>query len=125
MHVEATTLPALSIALDAAAARHEAIASNIAHANRAGHVPLRPRFDVEMNRASPGESTTRPAPRPSPFRLIVHDAPLPAGGSQSAGIHLDQEMAALSQNALHYQALLKGVNRYMALMASAVTEGKR
>ena len=124
MQVDATTLPALLIALDASSARHQAIATNIANANTTGYAPLRLRFDVAMNRASADASPDRPASRQSPFRLVIHGAGSPGDGLQGA-VRLDQEVAALSQNAIHYQALLKGVNRYMALMASAVSEGKR
>jgi flagellar basal-body rod protein FlgB len=35
------------------------------------------------------------------------------------------EMAALSENTLHHQALLKALNKHFALIGNAINEGKR
>ena len=40
-------------------------------------------------------------------------------------VQLDSEVAQMAQNAVHYQALLKGLSKHMGILASAVSEGKR
>jgi flagellar basal-body rod protein FlgB len=40
-------------------------------------------------------------------------------------VALDQEMAALSENTLHHQALLKALNKHFSLLGAAIAEGKR
>jgi flagellar basal body rod protein FlgB len=38
---------------------------------------------------------------------------------------LDVEVAGMAQNAAHYQALLKAVSKYQAILSAAVSDGKR
>jgi flagellar basal-body rod protein FlgB len=112
--IDAATLQAVSSALDAALLRQQVIAANIAHANTPGYVAQRVSFASLLE----GQATEVTGP------VGVFEPALDARG-QPMSVHLDQEVAAMAQNALHYQALLKGVSRHLSLLAAAVNDGKR
>jgi flagellar basal-body rod protein FlgB len=119
--IEAMTVPSLSAALDAAVLRQQAIATNIANANTPGYTPVRLRFDAAWADAERADGGRGGAPA-----LTLKPVALHAGGAAVDGsVKLDQEVAAMSQNSAHYQALLRGLNRYFSLMASAASEGRR
>jgi flagellar basal-body rod protein FlgB len=44
---------------------------------------------------------------------------------QIAPVQLDAEMAEVARNAVHYQALVKGLSRHFAILSSAVSDGKK
>lgn len=98
--IESVTLQALSSALDVAQLRQQVIASNIANANTPGYATKRVSFSATIE--------------------ALQDA-----GGQPVPVQLDREMAEMAQNAVHFQALLKGVGRELAILSSAVSEGKR
>lgn len=115
--IDPTTLALVSRALDAGALRHQAIAQNIANANIAGAHATRVRFEellaparAELDAGRPVQSTDVPS-----AELVQTEEP----------IALDAEMSALSSNGLHYQALLRAMNRHLSLMQIAVSEGRR
>ena len=125
--IEGTTMNVVGLALDAASLRQQAIASNIANANTAGYQPLRVRFEqhlaslrAQLHSAGSVEEATLSSFRPTIEREAVSADP--AGGSAVA---LDQEVAKLSANSLHYQVLLRGLNRQFAILGTAINEGKR
>jgi flagellar basal-body rod protein FlgB len=121
--VEAVTTATLSLALDAAALRHESIAANIANANSVDHIPIRMNFDAELSRARE-ELVSQSGSRPS--ALPVLDIEVATGAHDPLDrVRLDAEMATMSQNSLHYQALLRGLSRHMSILESAVADGKR
>lgn len=122
--IEALTVPALTLALDAAVMRQQVIATNIANAHTAGYVPQRVSFEVEVQRAWQSRTAEGSAPQTASHSLALtaHTAPVPEG---PAAVQLDQEVAALAQNSTHYQLLLRGLNRHLSILASAVSEGKR
>lgn len=98
--IESVTLQALSRALDVAQLRQQVIASNIANVNTPGYATQRVSFSATVE--------------------ALQDA-----GGQPVPVQLDREMAEMAQNAVHFQALLKGVSRELAILSSAVSEGKR
>lgn len=112
--IEATTLPALSTALDAAVIRHQVIANNIANANTPGFRPQRVEFDLSL--ATQGDGAAQ--------QLVARLEPQLGLGVDGA-VRLDTEVAAMAQNGAHYQALLKALNRHLSVLASAVSDGKR
>lgn len=125
--INSVTLHALSSALDMAVLRQQVIATNIANANTPGYAAKRLTFAQVFESQSfagasrSGQSATDvsfDAPRPT---IETH---LDANG-QPQPVQLDQEVAALSENSLHYQVLLKGLGRQLAMLNSAVSEGKR
>lgn len=104
-----SALPALTRALDAALLRHRVIAMNVAHAGVGGYRSHAVRFE-----AAPAPGRDRAAP----------DGLVPTFTAQGP-VQLDSEMVAMARNAAHYQALLRGVSRQLALLHSAVSDGRR
>lgn len=125
--IEALTVPALSLALDAAVMRQQVHASNIANVHTVGYVPQRLSFEAEMTRASQSQGATSGSTVPPgnllALRLRAETAAV--SGEASGNVHLDREVAALAQNSMHYQVLLRGLNRHLSILTSAVTDGKR
>jgi flagellar basal-body rod protein FlgB len=106
------TVAAVSAALDAATIRQRVISSNIANASTPGSQAVRVKFDAAIADASAptgaGAVTLRPV-----FSLDAQP------------VQVDQEVAAMSQNAAHYQALIRGLNKHFALISAAISDGRR
>jgi flagellar basal-body rod protein FlgB len=103
MMQELEAVRALSLALDAASLRHRVIAHNIANVNTAGFAPLRVRFEESFGAA------LQP--------VVERDA--------AARVELDVEVMLLAQNAVHYQAVLRGLGKHFSILNAAISEGKR
>lgn len=114
--LDAVTTASLSLALDAATLRQQVIATNIANASSVGYVPMRASFAAQVEDGLRGGTVPSLQVRIDPERSIN-------GGP--AVVHVDTEVAALAENNLHYQALVRGLNRHLSILASAVSEGKR
>jgi flagellar basal-body rod protein FlgB len=110
--VEAITTGMLSRALEAATLQHQATAANIANQATEGYVPVRVSFAAQMA-ALTGEA---PAAKFEPV--------LDAQG-RPATVRLDSEMADMARNAVQYQALARGLNKHLALLAMAAADGKK
>jgi flagellar basal-body rod protein FlgB len=115
--VESVTVP-LSLALDAAIARQQVIASNVANVHTPGYVAQRATFEVELASAwRAADPRSVPAEGMSLRTTVAPDA--------AGSVQLDREVAGLAQNSMHYQALIRALNRHFSVLATAVTEGKR
>ncbi|SFD93556.1 flagellar basal body protein [Paracidovorax konjaci] len=126
--IEAITQASLSLALDAASLRHQAIARNIANAGTEGFVPTAVSFSSQMDEARAQLSQGRRLNAQQLGSLAQDGLRMePARGADGlpARVQLDSEVAQLAQNAVHYQALVKGLSRHMAILSSAVSDGKR
>jgi len=111
--IQAAGTEMAKLALDAAALRHQAIAHNIANLSSEGYVPLGVSFDAQLlaqRRAL--------APRPE----IVEQTWRGAGPRPQ---EVDREMVELSQNTIHYQALLRALGRQLSILGSAISDGRR
>jgi flagellar basal-body rod protein FlgB len=124
--LEAITAAALSRALDAAQLRQQAIATNIANATNEGFTPLRVSFEAQLEDARRAIETRGHLDAASLIGAepVIEQAPPGPGGALPL-VQLDQEVADMSRNAVHYQALLKGLARHYELLGSAISEGKR
>ncbi len=127
--IESITQASLSLALDAATLRHQAIAHNIANAGAEGFVPMRVKFSAHMDEARRQLSEGSRLDQTSVVSwaqegAVIEPAVWGATGLPQA-VQLDSEVAQMAQNAVHYQALLKGLSKHMGILASAVSEGKR
>ena len=118
--VDETTTALVRMAMDAANLRQLAHASNIASANTEGHVPVRVEFEEHM-------SAVRDALQGGHLEASALAAAEPAHLVQDKGgsVKLDQEVAAMSQNALHYQALVKLLDKQYSMVSMAIDGGKR
>lgn len=124
--IDPVTLGALSAALDAASLRQQVAAANIANVNTAGYVPLRVQFEELMltsknafDRGERLDSRNLAAPR---LTQAPAGTPIPYGTS---AVSIDQEVAGIARNALHYQALVTSLSSQIALVNLALTDGRR
>lgn len=119
---EQITMTLMSMALDAASLRQQVGAHNIANANTAAPVG-RVVFEERMTAVRGQLAAGLPV---APQHLDGLRARVVWGGEANKGVAgLDQEAARLSQNAVHYQALVRTLNGYMDLRSSAINDGKR
>ncbi len=121
--VDNSTTALLSMALDAAAMRQQAIAQNIANANTPGYrshsVSFEEHFSDVRDSLEQGRSVSTSGLAAYRPVLDIAEATEPVGSSS-----LDMEVAKLSENALHHQALLKALNRHISIISAAIGEGK-
>jgi flagellar basal-body rod protein FlgB len=117
----------VSVALDAAMARHAAIAANIANADTPNYRPLMARFD-QLVAELQGRVTDR-----TQDAAVMRDARTMQESLQSSPliadpsapqVELDMQMADLAKNTLQYQALLTAQGKLMSLAETAISEGK-
>jgi flagellar basal-body rod protein FlgB len=124
--VESLTTSILSAALDAASLRQQVIAANIANANRSDYVAQRASFEATVNSLSSQASSSADREGRADFvDLRMHVGPDLAADGTRRPVQLDVEVGALAQNTVHYEALIKGLSKYMSVMASAASDGKR
>lgn len=119
--IDPTTLALVGKALDLAALRHAVHAQNIANAHALDYAPTRVRFEDQLDAlrqtladggsVDPAEVATLP--------LTLETA---AAGTR---VELDEEVAALSLNTLNYQALVRALDRQLAMMSLVVSDGRR
>lgn len=123
--MEAITTTALALALDAASLRQQAIATNIANASTPGYAPVGVSFEDQLQDARrtlasggrlDGESLTGVEPTMQYVQGV---------GGLPAKTLLDVEAANLAQNSVHFQALLKGLNRHYQILSAATSDGKK
>lgn len=119
--IEPATLALVSKALDAATARQAVHANNIANANAEGFAPSHVSFEEHMSQVR--DALARGD------QLNVADVSEVQPSIETLGtdakVELDTEMSALARNGLHYQALIKALDRELSLMSLAVSDGKR
>jgi flagellar basal-body rod protein FlgB len=101
-------------ALDATALRHQAIAQNLANLHSENYVPLQVDFAAQLDALQRGR-------RPGPPSLVPQPGKLPGPRPQD----VDMEMVAMSHNAIHYQALIKGLGTQFAILGAAIGDGRR
>jgi flagellar basal-body rod protein FlgB len=117
----------VSVALDAAMARHAAIAANIANADTPKYQPLMARFD-QLVAELQGRVTDRTQDGAlmrdaQSMQESLQDRPLVADPS-APQVELDMQMAELAKNTLQYQALLTAQGKLMGLAELVISEGK-
>jgi len=126
--IEGITTSALSLALNAALMRQQAISTNIANINTENYTPQRVDFSSYFREARAelqdhgqlDAAQIDQLSKQEPAITRVHDA-----HGRPAQVRLDAEVAQMAQNAVQYQALLKGLSHQFALLSLAVNEGKR
>ncbi|MFZ6646138.1 flagellar basal body rod protein FlgB [Undibacterium sp. TJN25] len=122
--IDNNTTKLLSLALDASTLRHQAIAQNIANVNTPGYQAMGVSFESRLSEArrdlEQGQSvslddltTYRPTLEPAEENF-----------STGGAVTLEMELAKLSENTLHHQAVLKALTRHFSIINSAINEGK-
>jgi len=115
----------VSLALNAALARHMAAATNIANANNEGYSPLHVSFDDQL--AAMRNRFTDRRFDASAGRLIesLQGSIRPVENPAAERVQLDVETSRMVQNAVQYQALLSGLNKMTAITRMAISGGRQ
>lgn len=119
--INPVTLALVRSALDAGSLRQAAVAHNIANASTDGFRPFRVVYEERLDAVRSlvrDQRTNEIDPGALPAAQLRQEA-------DARPVSLDSEVAALSQNALQYQALSKALGHQFALMSMATSEGKR
>mgnify|MGYP000861620889 FL=1 len=125
MGMTAITGKIVEYALDGLSLRHSAIAANIANANSTGYRPLRVSFESNLSGLL-GQSTGSPPFGPTPSELPTPQVFAAPPISESLRHRaLENEIVQLNRNVLQYQALIKGLDKYTAVISTAINEGRR
>ncbi len=109
------TLQVVSLALDAAGLRHQAIAANIANAGNPAYQRRGVSFEARLRELADGASLAGASTASLQPRLV----------NDNGAAALDQDVAAMAANALHFQTLLKALNAELDLMGMAANDGRR
>lgn len=123
--IEAITTAALRTGLDAANLRQQAISANIANHGTQGYVPLKLDFQSQMLDARRTLDTTGRIDAFALSGVRLDLVPKLDANGAPAKVHLDEQMAEMSQNAVHYQTLARGLSRHLAILYTAASDGKR
>lgn len=119
------TTASIGFALDAATLRHQAIAANIANVNVTGYMPKELSFASQMEQMQNFFASTTNSQAPNFSSLHLDLTPVLDANGAPAKVELDVEVAAMAQNAVHFQSLIKGLSRHYAILSSAVSDGKK
>lgn len=114
------TLALISRDLDACTLRQTVYAANVANVNTPGYRPLDVEFESSL-RAAAQALQGAPAAEQSAVLDTLQPTVVPAA---SGTVELDQQLALMSQNAIHYETLLGAFERSIGLLRLAILEGK-
>ena len=103
--INITAVDQVSSALSLASLRHQAIASNIANRDTVGYRRLQVQFNEALQAGAPHPVITPEA--------VAASVP-----------SVEQDMVALSTNALHYQALARVLSRYFSIHETIAGSGR-
>ena len=124
--IEAVTTAVLGLALDAASLRQQAIASNIANSETLGYVPLKVSFEDQLEDARRAlndqgklDASSLAGVEPRVEHVVAN------GLTWQDQVRPDIEVASLAQNAVQYQALIKGLSKHFAILSAAVGDGQK
>ncbi|KAF0813399.1 Flagellar basal body rod protein FlgB [Andreprevotia sp. IGB-42] len=123
--IGSVTMNLVSKALDAASLRHQAIATNIANVNTEGFQPFHVSFEDQLGAVRSDVAAGREISANHLAGIAARLERDAAVQTQDSGASLDLQTAALSQNTLQYQALLKGVSHHYAILSLLINDGKR
>ena len=116
---------ALAKALEGYAARHKAIAANIANAETPGYKRVKVSFEEDLRQAltdSDKERAVKSMQNISP--KLVQDFASPARPDGN-NVSLDKEMTELIENGLSYQTVAAIIQQKIAGLRSVINEGRR
>ena len=123
--VEALTTAALSLALDAATLRQQAIAANIANAGTEHYRPMRVAFEDSLEQARQAVRDNGSVDRLSLASARVELQTASDVQGDLSNVQLDVQMADMARNAVQYQALVQGLSRHLAILSMAAADGRK
>lgn len=109
----------VSLALDAATLRQGVHASNIAMANAPGHQAQAVSFEDHLEQVRDALASGR---APSMHHLAGAAAQVVPG--ESTAVRVDQEVASIARNAVHFQALTTLLSRHYGTLDVAIQGGR-
>lgn len=128
------TVALLGRTLDLRQQNQQAIASNIANAETPGYVPVRLQFEDNLRRALAGEGRPSAATSPAHFPLggsggiekaQARVLKTPDGGiGDRNGVRADQEMIALAENQILYEAAVQMLNKKLGILKYVAGDGR-
>ena len=104
--------------LDISLTRQKALSGNIANLDTPGYVPRDVDFAQALDAATQSQATGMSRPT-----IEVIERPDKAASADGNAVDLDMQMARLSQNATFYSASTRGMNRKLAMLRYAASEG--
>jgi flagellar basal-body rod protein FlgB len=115
----------VTLALDAASARQQACAQNIANVGTPGFVPYEARFEGRLDQlqAKLRDGGKLSQSDLSPFRARIE--PISVESGLTPKVALDMEAEKLSETALQYQAVTRAYNQMTSLLSIAINDGRR
>lgn len=123
----------LKTVLDLRVRNQQVIASNIANADTPGYAPVKLEFEQDLQRALTAGSSAAPS-HPEHFptggggleqvRGRVIRTPDRSGIGDGNGVQVDQEMVALSENQIFYEAATRMLNKKMGLLKYVIQDGR-
>lgn len=117
----------VKLALNAALLRHQVIANNIANVNTPGFSAKRLNFEEHLAKfMTPSGKLDESAFRQdveSLKRFIDEGHAVVSSGDEI--VELDKEMIKLTENVLHYQALLDALSKRGSIVRMAIKEGRQ
>ncbi|THB75547.1 MAG: flagellar basal body rod protein FlgB [Gammaproteobacteria bacterium] len=125
---EKITMDLVQLALNVSSLKQQVISNNIANSNTVGFKPLKVDFEKQLQSLSKTLSNRTDSDSVSSMIKtlqpeIVIDQDFDQLGDKS--VRLDQEMADMTENSVHYQALIESVTKKMALLRLAINGGQR
>ena len=119
-----TTTDALAASLNFRSLRQNITASNIANAETPGYHAKKVDFEDALTRAidtqNVGQADTRAIQR---AKADVYDNPEGNVTNDQNSVDLEKEMAGLQENTILYKAAMQLMNKKLASMRYAITEG--
>lgn len=115
----------IALALNAASAKHMAIAQNIANANNDDYQPLKVDFDAQIALFKDDLLDRRNDATAARIIDSLQSATMISpDDSAESKVQLDVEVAKMAQNTVHYQALLSAYNSMTSLLSLAINGGR-
>lgn len=128
-----TTMQALDKVLELRSQKLQLISSNIANAETPGYSAKKMDFEQDLREAldagSSGTAATHPGHIPSgsgekiaSFQGTVYEKQAAGGIGDGNTVSLDQEMVALSENQIKYEAAIKALSKKMSFLKMVIQE---
>lgn len=115
----------VTLALDAASTRQQAIAHNIANASTPGFVPYQTSFEGQLDQL---QTKIRNGVKPSQTDLMAFKSrtmPMEVEPGVVPKVALDMEAAKLAETVLQYQAVTRAYNQMSSLLSMAINDGRK
>lgn len=115
------TTDALATSIRMRQIRHNVTASNIANHETPGFKAQKVEFEEALARSLELDGTDGGA---LPVTATVYDNPEAAVNNDGNSVDMEKEMSALAENSILYKSALQLINKKMAALKYAISEGR-